>query len=339
MTRISRLLLTLLSTVLLTVACVKEDLPASNTPEGNFEALWQLMDEHYCFFDYKKETLGVDWDRIHDEYRKKLNPKMDRYQLFEVLSQMLGELRDGHVNLGAAFDLGRNWSYFEDHPSNFDQSLVDEYLGTGTDYSIASSLRYRILDDNVGYIRCSTFASGIGDGNLDYVLDHLKLCKHLIIDLRDNGGGTLTDAHRLAARFTNEKQLVGYVCHKTGKGHSEFSTPKPFYVEPSEGVRWQKPVVVLTNRSVFSAANNFVMCMRRFPQVTIMGDHTGGGSGMPFTQELPNGWSVRYSAVVLLDADKQHTEFGIDPDVFVELDEADRLRHRDTLIETARAMQ
>jgi C-terminal processing protease CtpA/Prc len=263
---------------------------------------------------------------------------MSSQQLFEVLCQMIGELKDGHVNLGAAYDLGRNWSYFEDYPRNFDTELIDEYLGKGNDYQMAAGLKYRVLDDNVGYVRCESFDGSFGEGNLDLMFDNLRSCNGLILDLSENGGGQLTDAHKLAARFTNQKTLVGYVCHKTGKGHNDFSDLEPEYIEASKGVRWQKQVVVLTNRKVFSAANDFVKCMRQFPNVTIMGDQTGGGSGMPFTLELPIGWSVRYSAVVFLDADKQHTEFGIQPDIPLAMDEADLLAHRDTYIEAARQL-
>ena len=27
-----------------------------DTPQGNFEALWRIIDEHYCFLDYKQQT-------------------------------------------------------------------------------------------------------------------------------------------------------------------------------------------------------------------------------------------------------------------------------------------
>ena len=319
-------------------SCVKEELPASNTPEGNFEALWQLMDRHYCFFDYKQQAIGVDWDEVHTRYAQKIHPKMSRMQLFEVLAQMIGELRDGHVNLGASFDVGRNWSYYEDYPRNFSADLIEDYLGTGSDYKIAAGLEYRILDDHIGYVRCSSFEYSIGDGNIDYLLHAVASCHGLIIDVRDNGGGLLTSSRTFASHFTNEKELVGYIYHKTGPGHNDFSSPEPEYVEPSDGIRWQKPVVVLTNRACYSATNDFVKCMKRFPLVTVLGDSTGGGSGMPFMQELPNGWSVRYSAVVAIDADCQHTEFGIAPDTLVSLDSQDRLRGRDTLIEAARAL-
>ena len=59
---------------------------------------------------------------------------------------------------------------------------------------------------------------------------------------------------------------------------------------------------------------------------------------MPFTQEIPCGWSVRYSAVVSVDQNKQHIEFGIEPDVKVSMDMDDVKRKCDTLIEQARSI-
>lgn len=327
-------LLYILATVML-CGCVQED-EYQDTPEGNFEALWSIIDEHYCFLDYKKQTLGTDWDVIHSQYRQRLNTKMNNVQLFEVLAEMLAELRDGHVNLYASHDVGRNWSWYEDFPTNYYQDLQDAYLGT--DYRIASGLKYRILPDNIGYVVCNSFQTAIGNGNLSEVMHYLRSCNGLIIDIRDNGGGDLTNAERLAARFTNEKVLTGFIQHKTGRGRNDFSSPEAQYLEPADGVRWQKPVVVLTNRRCYSAANSFVRDMRYCSQVTILGDQTGGGSGLPFSSELPNGWSVRFSACPMFDAQKQQIEFGIQPDIQVSLTDEDRARGRDTLIEAARTL-
>lgn len=329
----------LLGTLLSVSSCVVVEADSyDNTHEGNFEALWQIMDEHYCFFDYKKQELGVDWNEVHARYAAQINDKMNEDQLFEVMTNMLAELKDGHVNLSSAFDYGRNWSFYEDYPENYNDSIVSTtYLGH--DYRIASGLKYRIFDDNIGYVRCASFAEGIGDGNVSMMLDYLAVCSGLIIDVRNNGGGELTRAHTLASHFLEERTLVGYLTHKTGKGHSDFSTPFAQYLEPAlQGIRWQKPVIVLTNRHCYSACNDFVMCMKRCPNVTILGDHTGGGSGMPFNSELPNGWGIRYSAVVTLDANKQHIEFGIAPDIPLQMSGADTDRNRDTYIETARQM-
>lgn len=327
----------LLTVLFLFSSCVKED-EYVNDPKGNFEALWKVMDEHYCFFEYKKKELGVDWNEVHERYAKGITEMMNQQQLFEVFANMLGELKDGHVNLGTSFDYARNWSYYQDYPLNYNDSIVKStYLVR--DYSIASSLRYVILDDNVAYVRCSSFDSALGDGNVSMLLKQVATCNGIILDIRGNGGGELTNAHKLASHFTNEKLLIGYITHKTGKGHDDFSKLQPEYLEPAkDGVRWQKPTIVLTNREVFSAANDFVKCMKLCPNVTVLGDRTGGGSGMPFTSELPNGWTVRYSAVVYYDKDMQHTEFGIDPDVWCYMSGAETSKQKDTLIEKAREL-
>jgi C-terminal processing protease CtpA/Prc len=320
----------LVSFVLLT-SCVDAE-ERQNSPTGNFEALWQILDEHYCFFDYKQHEYGLDWNEVYHKYKVRVDDNMNEDQLFEVLCNMLSELRDGHVNLTYSMDYGRYWTWQEAYPKNFNDSLERRYLGT--DYKIASGLRYRILDDNIGYIRYESFQQPIGEGNLDDVLAYLALCRGLIIDIRNNGGGDLTTAELLAARFVHEKTLVGYMQHKTGTGHSDFSDMEPQYLEPSRNIRWHKGVCVLTNRSVFSAANTFAVMMRALPNVKIVGDHTGGGSGMPMSNSLPNGWSVRYSACPMYDRDRQQTEFGIVPDIQVSIGTSED----DEIIETARKL-
>lgn len=311
--------------------CIREE-EFDNTPQGNFEALWKIIDEQYCFLDYKQ----IDWDAIHDQYQPLITPNMSSDGLFEVLGNMLAELKDGHVNLYSASNTARYWDWYLDYPRNYDEALVEQYLGR--DYRIASGLKYTILEDNIGYISYTSFSDGIGEGNLDEALSYLAACNGLIIDVRNNGGGNLTYSTRLAARFTNERVLTGYILHKTGPGHSDFSEPEPIYVDPSDGVRWQKKAVVLTNRHSYSATNDFINAMRYMPQVTLLGDKSGGGSGLPFTSELPNGWTVRFSASPHLDADKQQIEFGIDPDVKIDMTEEDKARGHDTLIEAARRL-
>ncbi|MBQ3361522.1 MAG: S41 family peptidase [Prevotella sp.] len=323
-----KILVYLVSLVLL-ASCVDE-VEHDNTPTGNFEALWEIMDEHYCFFSYKQ----IDWQAVYNKYKVRVSDKMSENQLFEVCCDMLSELRDGHVNLSYSMDYGRYWAWQEGYPKNFSDTLERRYLGT--DYKIASSLRYRVLDDNIGYIRYDSFQKAIGEGNLDDVLVYLALCRGLIIDIRNNGGGDLTTAEMLAGRFVHEKTLVGYMQHKTGTGHNDFSDLEPQYLEPSSNFRWHKPVCVLTNRSVYSAANSFTVMMRALPNVTIVGDHTGGGSGMPMSNSLPNGWSVRYSACPMYDKDKQQTEFGISPDVHVALSDESTAKGIDDIIEAAR---
>lgn len=246
MKRLFPLFLALFS-LLAFASCVDEE-EFDDSPSGNFEALWKIIDERYCFFDYKNKEYGLDWDAVHDKYRVRVNDRMTSDQLFEVMADMLAELRDGHVNLSRAADFARYWSWQEDYPANFSDSLLRRYLGT--DYKIAAGLQYRVLDDNIGYVRYESFSDAIGEGNIDEVISRLMLCRGLIIDIRGNGGG----------------------------------------------------------------------------------------AGLPFSNSLPNGWAVRFSACPMYDADGQPTEFGIAPDHSVSLTDADFARGRDTIIEFARAL-
>ena len=117
---------------------------------------------------------------------------MSNDDLFDLLSQMLYTLKDGHVNLSSAkrtsfYDewyQGYDWNYRED-------ILYQTYLGSASSgYYTAAGLKYKIFDNNIGYIRYESFSAGVGNGNLDEVLLYLSPCNGLIIDVRDNGGET-----------------------------------------------------------------------------------------------------------------------------------------------------
>ena len=305
-----------------------------NDPKGNFEALWTILDEHYCFFREK----DIDWDEVHARYSRQISPKMTQRELFDVCSAMLEELQDGHVNLTSSFDVSYYTKWWSDYPQNYDERLIEEhYFNFGLRQ--ASSLKYGVLKENVGYIRYGSFSGAVGEGNLDAVLSYLATCKGLIIDVRNNGGGDITNVDILVARFITEKRLMGYLVHKKSPARDDFSEPYPYYIDPAPKgrVMWGKPVIVLTNRSTFSAANNFVSVMKSLPQVKIAGDVTGGGSGMPFTSELPIGWGIRFSSCSVLDCNGNITEFGIAPSdgLKVDLDETLALQGIDTMLEKA----
>ena len=302
----------------------------NDDPYGNFDALWTIMDEHYSFFEEK----NVDWNEVGRRYRAKLTKDMSTQELFELCGDMLKELRDGHTNLIAAHDVSRYWIW-EHYPINYDERLIDEHY-LNFNYRQASGIKYAILDNNFGYMRYESFTDAIGDGNLDHVLSYLSTCDGLIIDVRSNGGGYLTNVETLVGRFIDQRTCVGAIQHKTGPGHRDFSEPFDYYFEPTKNhIHYQRPVVVLANRGSFSAANNFVSIMSALPQATIVGDTTGGGSGLPFTSELPNGWRIRFSSCPITDTQGQPTEFGVAPDVKVDMTDADAAQGRDTILETA----
>ncbi len=324
-------LLTYLLPALLLTGCVEED-QFSNSPMGNYDALWSIIDERYCFFEQARQQHGLDWDDVYHKYKPQVQAAESNAELFDIYGNMLRELKDGHVNLTSDYGTTYYWDWSLNHPLNFSDSLQRNYLGN--DFRLTNGIKYTTLPSNIGYIYVGSFEGSISSDNVSLMLLRLAESKGIIIDIRNNGGGMLTSAEELAAHFVSGKTHCGYIQHKTGKGHNDFSSPEKLYIEP-KGVIWKKPVVVLTNRAVYSSANHFVMLVKPLPQVVVIGDKTGGGSGLPLNSTLPNGWTVRFSACPILDIEGKHTEFGITPHEEVQITSADWNNGRDTIIERA----
>lgn len=308
-----------------------------NDAKGNFDALWTILDEHYCFFEDK----NVNWQEVGERYRARIVPGITNRELFALCSEMLDELEDGHTNLISGFDVSYYDNWWTDYPQDFDLRVLQEHY-LGFDYQVSSGIMYKIMPNNVGYIYYPSFSSTIGDGNLDWILSYLAPCDALIIDIRDNGGGQLTNIEKFLRRFIHERTLAGYIRHKQGPGHSEFSEPFPFYYEPAEEGRmtWHKPIALLINRSCYSAANNFASIMKSLPNVTLVGSRTGGGGGLPFSAELPNGWSIRFSASPITDINDHQIENGVDPTEGCEVhcSDAELLMGKDAILDFALQM-
>jgi C-terminal processing protease CtpA/Prc len=260
---------------------------------------------------------------------------MTDYELFNTLGRMLAELKDGHVNLYSDYDMTFYNGWFDAYPGNFNETLLIKYLRR---HHTEGSIRYTIFPENIGYMHCENFSETMSHERINMILNYMSDCNGLIIDMRNNKGGSISNAVLLASYFTNTKALTGYIQHKTGKGHNSFSEAKAIYVGPTIGVYWSKPVIILSNRKTFSAGNHFISIMRNFPQVVTVGDVTGGGSGLPFTSELPNGWSVRFSTSPHFDADMNHIEFGIEPEYRIDMDPKDEEKGIDSIIEKARSL-
>ncbi|MBP8250426.1 MAG: hypothetical protein KAX72_10000, partial [Chitinophagales bacterium] len=66
-----------------------------------FNHLWNEIDIKYSFIDYKQ----LDWNAIKSKYQRQVYDGMEQEALFKVCANMVNELRDGHANLMAPFDV------------------------------------------------------------------------------------------------------------------------------------------------------------------------------------------------------------------------------------------
>lgn len=326
------LMLTFLA--LTTTGCHDRNYVRDFTPRTNFDALWEIIDTKYCYLNEK----GIDWNGVREVYQPKIDSVKSVYGLFDVLAQMLDTLQDGHVNLYAPFDVSRCRGWYEDYPENFSSTILYSPNYLGSDYRISAGMEYGLIaNGKVGYIRYASFSNAFSAYGMKYIDAMFEHCKGIIIDVRNNGGGSLEYSTQLAASFFTERTVTGYIAHKTGPGHSDFSAPEPLYTDPKNApIDWSgRHVVVLCNRRSYSATNDFVNRVKMAKNVKVMGGVTGGGGGMPLSSELPCGWMVRFSAVPMYDAEMNTTEFGVMPDVEVTMDSASMSEGRDAIIDAA----
>jgi len=305
-----------------------EDLESTNA-KTNFDYLWKQCDEKYSYFDVK----GIDWDAVKAKYSSKITNKTSDEELFQILGSMLSELKDDHTNLISYFDISRFGVKYLGQ-DNFDWRIIeDNYLPR--DYKITGPFIHDFMaNKKVGYIRFPSFTGTVDDNQLDFILNRYKNTEGLIIDLRENGGGAVTDIFTLLSRFIEKETTLYYSRIKTGKGHNDFSDPKPCKLKPYDGIRYKNKVMVLVDRGTYSAGSFTSLATKAIPNMILVGDTTGGGLGLPNGGQLPNGWTYRFSITQTLNLDKKPDwEKGVPADIKVLIDWKDRLH--DEIIDRA----
>ncbi len=301
------------------ISCEKvlfeEDL-ATTDPQKNFEYLWNEVNEKYSYFDLK----GIEWDAVKAEYSAKLYDDMPQDSLFNVLGGMLTELKDDHVNLISNFNISFFGTQFLGQDNFYRRLIEDNYLDQS--YYISGPFAHDFLDNGqIGYVIFPSFQGTVDKTNIDFILERYKDTKGLIIDLRENGGGAVSDIFSVLSRFVEEKTLTNYSRIKNGPGRNDFSEAEPVYISPYNGIRYTNRVIMLIDRGTYSAGSFTALATKALPNITLMGDTTGGGLGLPNGGQLPNGWTYRFSITQALTLDKSPDyENGVPPDIEVLFD-------------------
>lgn len=302
-----------------------------STPRENFKYLWNVLDQKYSFFSYK----NIDWNQIYEKYNSRISDDMTDVELFNELFAMLSELRDAHVNLVSPFNVSRYDDVFGNSPENFNNRLIQEHY-LRSKYLITGPFKHAaIAYGNVGYVRYASFASSVSKEDILFVINKYRDMKGIIFDVRNNGGGYIRNVFTISSVLADQRRHVYTSYIKTGPGHEDFSEPNEIMISPASTIPYTKPVYILTNRGCYSATSFFVLAMKAFPNVTTMGDTTGGGLGAPTGAELPNGWSFRFSCTRTLSPEGINYEDGIPPDKVKYLRTSDANKGIDTIIEAA----
>ena len=140
----------------------------------------------YAYFELK----NLDWDFIVQQYRAKLYTELSSDSLFNVLSDLLFELKDDHVNLVSPFNVSVYNVEFKYPPNYFRRTVSDYYLNQQINYT--GAFTHGFLPNKVaGYVRYSSFMNMV---NIDDWVKILKMYENtngLVLDIRENGGGVV----------------------------------------------------------------------------------------------------------------------------------------------------
>jgi len=143
-----------------------------------------------------------------------------------------------------------------------------------------------MITDSIGYIRLNKFAETTYHEFMDATLKLQKQgMKSMILDLRNNGGGILTQATNIADEFLDQDKLITY----TEGAHS----PKKEYRCEKEGIFEKGKLVVLANEGSASASEILIGALQDWDRATIIGRRTFGKGLVQEQYELSDGSGLR----------------------------------------------
>lgn len=309
-------------------------------PESLFEQFWTSYDRYYAHFELKE----VNWNEVYEKYRRQVGPETTEDELFEVFSDMISELEDGHVYLVGNGRRALSNGHLRASRRTFDADIVaGQYMLENPTGLAEGRIVYGRLGSEIGYIRLSTLSSGedldTGAGwieQFDKAIEEFDSAQGLVLDLRNNGGGRASNTEYVASHFATERRPFLVTRSRNGPEHDDFTTPRRWYVEPNGERVFAAPVVVLTNRRTFSAAEWLTLALRQFDHVVHMGSHTGGGLAMFLPRQLSNGWMYTVSVQdTRCPQGRSYERVGVAPHRYVSVDRDDLDDGRDVMLEEA----
>ena len=312
--------------------CIREDVDISDR-RGILEHLYTTTNDYYANFANRP-----DFDSAYQAAVSQLNPEMSDQAFFDLCSNLLGTLQDPHIRLVTPFATFYTFDQLG-YERNIDLETVKEvYLNNH--FTEDKRVLYGTLAGNIGYLYLPDFTDWTQYDALppetNAAMHALREADGLIIDLRNNDGGSAIYAGALAGYFTNQEYFWHSSRNKTGPGRNDFDTPYDWFVKPSSDFLYTKPVVVLTSRYTVSAGERFTLAMRELPQVTVIGQRTAGTQGSVMGREMLNGWWFTLTFEQIRDAHGvNHDFFGIPPDYQMDISKSDFPNQTDPLIEYA----
>ncbi|RKD25291.1 C-terminal processing peptidase-3. Serine peptidase. MEROPS family S41A [Caminicella sporogenes DSM 14501] len=175
------------------------------------------------------------------------------------------------------------------------------------------TVKSRIIDNNIGYIKITMFDEKTSEDFKKHLRNlEKKNIKGLIIDLRNNPGGSLNECVKIADELLG-KQIIVYTQDRTGKKEYKYSDDKK---------KVNYPFVILVNGGSASASEILTGAVKDTKSGVIIGTTTFGKGLVQMVDELPDGTGFRLTIAQYFTPNGNYIHgTGIKPDIVIDLPE------------------
>lgn len=140
---------------------------------------------------------------------------------------------------------------------------------------------YNILRDSIGYIQLSSFTENCSkDMRRAFVDLKGRGAKSFVIDLRGNGGGSLTESVNIVNLFIPKGKTIVTTKGKTKKVNEEYKTTR-------EAIDTESPLIVLVDGNTASAAEILAGSLQDLDRAVVIGSRTYGKGLVQSTRQVP----------------------------------------------------
>ena len=315
--------------VLLALSYFSCSKPIAPHPQQLFREFWEYVDKNYIFFEAKK----VDWSEVYIRYSRQITANTTEQELFDSMDAALYELKDGHNRLVRPNKVGRSFEITEGYDVHFDATVVKKHYVRDS-LRQSGNLYWGMLKSGQGYIYLPQFSNYSAFGSVLKKLKELG-AKSVVIDVRNNLGGDSNAVPQLLGILVKQKTYLGAYIEKNGPNHKDITVPMGIYAAPHSGFYLDTPVIVLINRSSYSATSYFAAMIKGLPNVKLIGQTTGGGAGGNLAYQLSNGWIVTVSVSDFIDKEGHSIEEGVEPDLYINNTAEGLVEGHDAMLECA----
>lgn len=194
---------------------------------------------------------------------------------------------------------------------------------------IRPELEFKVVDKKIGLLTIPHFQNNETTAFFDSVFPRISQTDGLIIDLRGNGGGNSGYADHIA-RYLIDRPIATdrWITRVYNPAFASWGLKEETYsaqqdsMMPLDGIKpYLKPVVLLTDRGTFSAAEDFTAMLKSAGRITQIGTATGGSTGNGVRASLTGNGQIMANICSKHDVAPDGTEFvgiGLIPDVVIE---------------------